>query len=60
VTYRKSWKEQQMLTLVVHRRMMLDMMLDTTIRKEEIVVSLQCEEQMGDISVLKLLRALQS
>ena len=49
-----------MLTLVVHRRMMLDMMLDTTIRKEEIVVSLQCEDQMGDISVLKLLRALQS
>ena len=56
MTYRKSWKEQQMLTLVVHRRRMLD----TTIRKEEIVVSLQCEDQMGDISVLKLLRALQS
>ena len=60
MTYRKSWKEQQMLTLVVHRRMMLDMMLDTTIRKEEIVVFLQCEDQMGDISVLNLLRALQS
>ena len=40
-----------MLTLVVHRRMMLDMMLDTAIRKEEIVVFLQCEDQMGDISV---------
>ena len=52
MTYRKSWKEQQMLMLVVHRRTGVNMMLDTTIRKEEIVVSLQCEDQKGDISVI--------
>ena len=32
------------------------MVLDTTIRKEEIGVSLLCEDLVGDFSVIKLLR----
>ena len=51
-----SWKEQQMFELVVPRRTGVNMMLDTTIQKEGIGVSVLCEDQVGGLSVIKLLR----
>ena len=45
-----------MFELVVPRRTGVNMMLDTTIQKEGIGVSLLCEDQVGGLSVIKLLR----
>ena len=45
-----------MFELVVPMRTGVNMMLDTTIQKEGIGVSLLCEDQVGGLSVIKLLR----
>jgi len=60
VAFRNSKREQQMLELVVHRvftrsrREDVNMTLDTTIGGDDMNVSLLCEDQAGDFSVVKL------
>jgi len=60
VAFRNSKREQQMLELVVHRvftrvrREDVNMTLDTTIGGDDMSVSLLCEDQAGDFSVVKL------
>ena len=60
VAFKKGTRDKQMLKLVVHRmftrarRTDVNMMVDTTMVDEEIGISLLCEDQAEDFSVVKL------
>ena len=60
VAFRTSNRQHQMLELVVHRvftrvrREDVNMTLDTTIGGDDMNISLLCEDQAGDFSVVKL------
>ena len=60
VAFKKEHRDRQMLELVVHRlftrarRTDVNMVLDTTMVDDEIGVSLLCEDQTEDFSVVNL------